>query len=249
MGHQMSLLSNDSERAISPLRPGTSLRQAVTERLSAAIISGEIPPLELVSVPSLASRFQISATPVREAMLDLEKRGFVESVRNRGFRVTEMSFEDLQQIVQIRRWLECPAMGIVAAAYPNADHEPFRALAHNIVRTAQQSDFTGFLAADSEFHLKLLTLTENDRLVQLVAELRAQTRLVGLAQLANTVELAKTAAEHYELLDLLASGEGLGAERLMHTHIGHVVGWWAGRPEPGGARTEAGRRERVRHNL
>ena len=58
----------------------------------------------------------MSATPVREAMLDLVKDGFVEVVRNRGFRVLEMSEADLDEISQIRMLLEVPSTVAVAEA-------------------------------------------------------------------------------------------------------------------------------------
>ena len=73
--------------AIHKVEQVSSLRDRIGESLSAAIISGELAPGTLVSVPSLAVQFAVSATPVREAMLDLEQRGFVTSVRNKGFRV------------------------------------------------------------------------------------------------------------------------------------------------------------------
>src|SRR5690606_8605969 len=62
-------------RDMDPIRPSQSLRDRVESTLAAAIISGEMPPGELYSAPVLAARFQVSATPVREAMLNLEKRG------------------------------------------------------------------------------------------------------------------------------------------------------------------------------
>lgn len=69
------------------------------------------------------------------------------------------------------------------------------------------------------------------RLATLISQLRKETRLPGLAGLIATEELSKSAAEHQELLDLLAAGDGEEAERLMDRHIGHVIGWWAGRDE------------------
>lgn len=60
---------------IGKLRQASSLRQQVEEEIAAAIVSGEMAPGELVSAPTLAARFEVSATPVREAMLNLEKRG------------------------------------------------------------------------------------------------------------------------------------------------------------------------------
>jgi DNA-binding GntR family transcriptional regulator len=210
----------------------TSLRSEVERSLSAAIISGELAPGTVVSVPVLAAQFEVSATPVREAILDLEKRGFVESVRNKGFRITDVGESDLREIAQVRRWLEVPAVRLVAEDFPLEQLPRFRGLADEIVSSAAAADFPEYFAADSAFHRALIELTGNRRLVGLVAELRSQTRMVGLAQLKDTAELTQSAREHHELLDLMVAGEADKAAALMHAHVGHVLGWWAGREEP-----------------
>jgi len=221
--------------AIRELRQTASLRSRVENSLASAIITGKLEPGTLISVPTLAVQFAVSATPVREAMLDLEKRGFVESVKNKGFRVTKVSANDLEEIVQIRRLLEAPAMRIVAESKSAAPFDSLRSQADRIVIAAGKAEFEDYLSSDSAFHLALLRLTGNERLVELVAELRKQTRMVGLSNMSQTIELKKSAHEHHELLDLLQEGKGEAAEKLMHRHIGHVLGWWAGIPETGDA--------------
>ncbi len=213
---------------IRALIPTVSLRENIELSLSAAIVSGELAPGTLVSVPTLARQFEVSATPVREAMLNLEKLGFVKPVRNKGFLVTEVSRDDLRELVQIRRWLEAPAMVDVARELHGKPVERFRDLASAISGAADRSDFYEYLRADTKFHLALLEVTGNRRLVDLVSELRRQTRLVGLVALRDTVELKRSAHEHHELIDLLVQGRGEQATALMHDHIGHVLGWWAG---------------------
>jgi DNA-binding GntR family transcriptional regulator len=220
-----------ADSVIQTIEPSTSFRSEVEDALAAAIVAGEIQPGTLLSVPTLAARFGVSATPVREAVLQLEKRGFVVSVRNKGFRVTQVSEQDLRDIVQVRRWLEAPAMRIIAAKMPKIPIQPYRTLATAIVAAAANSDFPAYLAADSAFHLSILELVDNKKLVDLVGELRKQTRMVGLVGLANSSELQKSADEHHLLLDLLSEGRGDEAEQLMLAHIGHVSGWWAGQPE------------------
>lgn len=208
-----------------------NLRERVEMALEAAISSGEMPPGELYSAPGLAARFNVSATPVREAMLNLEKRGFVEAVRNKGFRVTTVRDEDLENIVAVRRLLEPPVMRWLAGAIPAKAYIELRSMAAVIVDGAAQGDLTTYLEADRAFHATLTSHTGNPRLTNLVSDLRQETRLPGLAGLLATEELSKSAAEHHEILDLLEAGDGAGAETLMHRHIGHVLGWWAGRPE------------------
>jgi DNA-binding GntR family transcriptional regulator len=216
---------------IGPLRTAGSFRRTVGDAVAAAIVSGEMAPGTMLTAPTLAARFEVSATPVREALLDLEKRGFVEIVRNKGFRVTEVSEHDLWEIVQIRQSLEAPPMRRLAGSLPAAELAELRTEADAIVAGAAAADLPAYLAADATFHLHLLSLTGNDRLVALVADLRQQTRLVGLAKMLGTAELVHSSAEHHTLLDLLAAGGATAAESLMRHHIAHVTGWWSGRPE------------------
>jgi DNA-binding GntR family transcriptional regulator len=217
--------------SIQRIQAPSNLRSTIERAVSAAIISGELAPGELVTVPRLAAQFSVSATPVREAVLDLEKRGFVESVRNKGFRVTDVSERDLRDIVAVRQLLEGSAIRSATLVFPQERLPEFRGLAEHIVTTAARPDLAGYLEADAEFHLTLLALNGNRRLVAIVDELRKQTRMVGLAQLIDTVELTKSAAEHHRLLDLMSAGDADAAEALTRTHIAHVVGWWNGRPE------------------
>lgn len=208
--------------SIQLLTPSVSLRETVESSLSAAILSGELAPGELVSVPTLATRFGISATPVREAMLDLEKRGFVVSVRNKGFRVTEVSEADLREIVQIRQWLECGAAEEVCANFGKASVDEFRALADKLVESADRKDVTTHVGLDIEFHIGLLRLADNARLVTLVTELRQQTRRVGLSHAAPG-SLHRIAREHHEMLDLLIEGRAEAFRELLWHHIASVL--------------------------
>jgi DNA-binding GntR family transcriptional regulator len=218
---------------IGPLRTVGSFRQHVEDAVAAAIVSGEFAPGTMLTAPTLAARFDVSATPVREALLNLEKRGLVEIARNKGFRVTEVSQQDLAEIVQIRQWLEAPPMRQLAGTLGEPELSRLRAEAEAIVTSADAADLRAYLAADNAFHLHLLSLAGNDRLVTLVGDLRQQTRLIGLATMLGSPELAESSIEHLTLLDLLAAGDGPAAEELMRRHIGHVTGWWSGRPEAG----------------
>ncbi|MEK9665318.1 MAG: GntR family transcriptional regulator, partial [Candidatus Nanopelagicales bacterium] len=87
-----------------------SLRERVAESLRAALVSGRMAPGTTYSIPALAEQFGVSATPVREAMLDLVNEGIVAPVPNKGFRVVELSDEELDQVTELRRLLEVPTV-------------------------------------------------------------------------------------------------------------------------------------------
>lgn len=213
------------------LVPAESLREQVERMIAARIVSGETPPGEVLTVPTLAGDFGVSATPVREAMLNLARRGFLRPIRNRGFQVTEVSAEELNQLTDVRMLLEAPPMRRVAGAIDETLEQQLRVLADRIVAAGQERRFEEYLEADTEFHLRILAVTGNEKLVATVRELRQQTRLVGLARLAESDTLIPTAREHAELVDLLVAGDGEGAEALMRQHIGHVGGVWSGHEE------------------
>lgn len=199
--------------------------------IAARIVSGETPPGEVLTVPTLAGDFGVSATPVREAMLNLARRGFLRPIRNRGFQVTEVSADELHQLTEVRLLLEAPPMRRVAGAVDGALAKELRELADRIVAAGRARRFEEYLEADTAFHLRVLAVTGNQKLVDTVRELRQQTRLVGLVRLADADALVPTALEHAELVDLLEAGDGEGAEALMRRHLGHVGGVWSGHEE------------------
>jgi DNA-binding GntR family transcriptional regulator len=212
----------------------SNLRDQVADALRAAVATGQMEPGEIYSAPALATQFGVSATPVREAMLDLVKQGLVEVVRNRGFLVTRVSDDELDQIADIRLLLEPPAAAAAARRATARDVEELRPLAVAIVDAATVGDLISYVDADREFHAKLLALAGNPRLVRIVADLRAQTRLFGLSQLAGQELLTASAAEHVAMCDRLATGDAAALEALLRTHIGHVRRQWAADRGPAG---------------
>jgi DNA-binding GntR family transcriptional regulator len=203
------------------------LRDQVAHALRAALVAGELRPGTIYSAPGLAADFGISATPVREAMLDLAREGLVEPVRNKGFRITEVSERDLDQYSELRALIEVPTVGRVTDTASAEQLEALRPVAEEIVDRARAHDLIGYLDADRRFHLRLLGLAGNERLVETVGDLRKRSRLYGLTRLDERGELISSAQEHVELLDLMLSGDRPAAEACMARHLGHVRSLWA----------------------
>lgn len=217
-----------------PLTPA-NLRQQAADVIRASIVGGELEPGEIYSAPALAERLGVSATPVREAMIDLVRDGLVEPVRNRGFRVRVVDDEALDEISELRRLLEVPAMGLIIQ---RADDHALMQLFEKVTaieRAAADRDVAAFLLADRDFHLGLLALAENSRLVELVAQLRNQTRLTGIKRLAESGRLMASALEHRPLLEAVCRRDAAAAQELMLRHLQHTRELWAGRPaaDPG----------------
>ncbi|MBO1902746.1 GntR family transcriptional regulator [Leucobacter weissii] len=205
----------------SPRRP-FKLRETVLEQLRTAIVTGELSEGTLVSAPGLGRALGVSATPVREAMMDLAREGLVETVKNKGFRVTRKSEKELDDLAQVRLLLEPPAMRLAAGNIDDETHTELLRLADACLGAAEREDLGDYSRHDREFHALVLAGTGNPQLVELATSLRVRTRLYGIALLAQRGRLAASAREHHELLELLRAGDGDGAERLLRTHIGHA---------------------------
>lgn len=166
-------------------------------------------------------------------MLDLAREGLVEPVRNKGFRITEVSERDLDQYTELRAMIEVPTVGKVTQIATVEQLEELRPVAEEIVAHARDHNLIGYLDADRRFHLQLLGLAGNERLVETVGDLRKRSRLYGLTRLDERGQLISSAEEHIELLDLMVAGDELAAEECMARHLGHVRSLWAqARDEP-----------------
>jgi DNA-binding GntR family transcriptional regulator len=206
---------------------GPDMRSRARDALLAGLTTGSLTAGVIYSVPLLAAELSMSATPVREALLELALDGLVEPVRNRGFRVRPISDKELDEICQIRELLEVPASAAAAAAITPAALDQLAALADDIHRHAVSQDLASYLRADREFHLLLLRSGGNAELVTLVDRLRNRTRLFNLQNLARTGDLIPSADEHLHMVELLRSGRGAELAKLMRRHIRHTRSTWA----------------------
>ncbi|WP_431967054.1 GntR family transcriptional regulator [Actinacidiphila sp. bgisy160] len=201
-----------------------SYRELVADALRAALVAGELRPGEVHSVPALAGRFGISATPVREALLDLAKEGLLDPVPNKGFRVTAVSGRQLDEYTHLRSLIEIPTVTGLASTADATALEALRPAAEQIVTAAAAGELIAYVEADRRFHLGLLALAGNEHLVEVVGDLRKRSRLYGLTALAERGLLRASAQEHLELLDALLARDGARVQAVMTRHLGHVRG-------------------------
>ncbi|MFE2051691.1 GntR family transcriptional regulator [Streptomyces sp. NPDC059459] len=209
----------------------TSHRERVAEALRAALVAGELRPGEVHSAPRLAARFGVSATPVREAMLDLAKEGLVDTVPNKGFRVTAVSDRQLDEYTHLRSLIEIPTTAALAGTADPAALAALRPVAEETVASAVTGDLIAYVDADLRFHLGLLGLAGNAHLVDVVRDLRRRSRLYGLTALAEQGRLRASAEEHLEILDALLARDEEAVRAATTRHLGHVRGLWAARPD------------------
>lgn len=208
------------------LVPTTSLRDKALDILRQAIVTGQIAPGQLYSATALAKELGVSVSPVREAMLTLVNEGALEAVRNRGFRIPALTEQDLADVFELRLLLEVPSMRQLAGM----DLEGVKGDLERLVTATEETvhDANEFLARDRDFHLYLLALRGNQRLLDMVRVLRDQTRLYGLGPGASRQLRVVAAAEHRQLVGRILDRDAAGAEQVMRRHLEHIQHDWYG---------------------
>ena len=208
------MLEPSPSQLVLPIGPG-SLRARVAMALRAAIRSGVLAPGTVYSVPVLAGRFGVSATPVREAMLDMVNDGLVEAVPNRGFRVVAVSSAELQHVAEVRLRLEPIAIADLAGRLTALEIEGLRAKVDAISEAAERDEEEAAQAA-WVFRDVLLSLCSNPVLVETISWLRDRSRPSGKR---SSIDYVKFAHNQYDLVDDLAAGSADKVRRTVEFDI------------------------------
>ncbi len=195
-----------------------TLRDMVVERIRSSIVSGRTAPGTLFSVPTLAGELSISTTPVREALLELARSGLVTPLRNRGFRVEQISLEALNDLFFVREMLEKSAAAELARRKPT-DAGELRRLARAVEAAVTADDVPGYIESDRAFHQAFVSQASNPLLTRLVMEARDAMRLYGIDTGAGRARQQASVAEHFQLVELAERGAVKDASKLISHHI------------------------------
>ncbi len=195
-----------------------NLRAAVLQRIRLGIVSGKIKPGEILTVPTLAKTWEVSSTPVREALLELSAAGLIEPLRNRGFKVVAASADDLRDLFGIRVQLELFAVSLIVDV-PQKERALLMESAQDIANAVTDGDTIKYLASDRAFHYCLVSLGGNPRLTSMVMSLRDNMRLYGIESPAGLERQSHSVAEHFDLIDLVCAKKLEEASTLLRRHI------------------------------
>jgi DNA-binding GntR family transcriptional regulator len=175
-----------------------------------AILAGIFEPGTRLRQEELAEMFGTSRIPVREALRALEYEGLVRSEPHRGFTVTALDADDVEEVYDLRILLESHALRLALPLLTDEDLAELESL-YNEMTTAADPDEQ--LAARERFYLRLYSVTGRPRLVGLIARLRQE---VARALRWPTLQHAPTMHEHF--FEAVRSGD---VERAVAQLAGH----------------------------
>ncbi|HVV89840.1 MAG TPA: GntR family transcriptional regulator [Solirubrobacterales bacterium] len=197
----------------------SNLTEQVHDLLLGAIVDGTLEAGTLYSVQALADQFGVSRTPVREAMLQLARRGIVEMVRNQGVLIVQRSLEDLRDIFQIRLWLEVPAVRDAVPKMDAADLERIHATFGRMRAFAREGDARGLENEDRMLHRAILECSGNLRVAAMIDDLRDFVIAQGKTTTGRSRTLPQIVEAHGDLIAAIDRGDAEGAAQAMARHL------------------------------
>jgi DNA-binding GntR family transcriptional regulator len=217
--------ANDSGNPLGPLSRG-ALRHHVVQRLLKAIIRGELAAGTRLIANKLAAQFAVSATPVREALVELQQSGIVELQHNRGALVRPFGRKEVRDFYAVRRLLECEA---VRLACGHVDHELLSLLKYDLERMAgppvdgQEKWVKDFVALDQRVHGVAVDHCSNKRLATEINRYttlgEAMRDLIGQNRAAHQESIASLV----DLLHAMQTHQAEAGAEAMGRHINVVT--------------------------
>lgn len=180
---------------------------------------GQIGPGVVLDEASLALRFDVSRTPVREAIRQLEAIGFVEARPHRGAVVPLFTPDRLNEMFSVMAELEALCARMAAENLPAGCEQALRD-AHDACRQrAEADDVPGYYEANAAFHELIYSLGGNGFLADVTRGVRNRLQPFRRAQFSSSGRIHKSIEEHAAIVEAILSREAEAAFRLARDHI------------------------------
>lgn len=194
-----------------------SLRERIVARLRQAIVTGDLPPTSRLTEPLLARQLNVSRTPLREAIRQLEAEGLVTAVPRVGCFVSQITPEDVEELYAIRAVIEGLAARQAAERPAAAKEEALRAILEELA--ARTDDPRAYHAISGTFHDVIVELSGNRRLQRIYQGLVQHIGRMRTLSLAVRGRPEISLRGHRKIAAAILRGEGGAAERAMRAHI------------------------------
>lgn len=198
-----------------------ALADRICEVLKRDILSGRLAPGQRLSLEEFAQRFQVSITPVRDALRLLAADGLVELTPRRGAFVTQPRWQDLKEIFHLREILECaaiPAMQRKGAPVLRKLQDLLEQMAVTNVGESHR-DYLSYIRLDQRFHQTLVDCLDNRRLSQIYAGLGSHTLIARALYTASDQRASETLEEHRTILAALKVGREDEVRAAICAHL------------------------------
>ncbi len=194
------------------------LADEVYDQLVRAIMDREIGPDDRLVQEKLAAELDISRTPVREALLRLEKEGVLHLANSGGFRLAKISEDETLELYQARAAIEGQAARILAARKDTAELDELRLLITKH-ETLENPNTRDYFVANRAIHRAFMEAAGNRFLLEMFDMIWGRAMAFHLFVAIENADIAKSLGNHTELVDVIATGDRAAALEAFTAHI------------------------------
>ena len=199
------------------------LRDVVFNTLRQAILRGELKPGERLMEIQLANKLGVSRTPIREAIRKLELEGLVLMIPRRGAEVAEITEKSLRDVLEVRGALEELAVKLACQKITDEQIQELRTAEKEFEMALSSGDVTVYAEADVKFHDVIYRATDNQRLIQLLFNLREQMYRYRVEYLKREESHGNLLIEHRRIIETIANRDMDAAVDAVCQHIDNQV--------------------------
>ena len=190
--------------------------------LADEIINGSLAPGATLDETLLAQRFNVSRTPVREALRQLAASGLIETRPHRGAVVARLSHERLNAMFEAMAELEATCAGLAAERMSATERQALQQIHEELRKLSYLGDPQRFHELNEVFHNAVYAGAHSDHLAEITLATRTRVQPFRRAQFRNLGRLAHSHAEHDRIVNAIVRGDRIGAVTAMREHIGLV---------------------------
>jgi DNA-binding GntR family transcriptional regulator len=193
-------------------------------QLADEIVRGVLPPGAALDETDVARRFNVSRTPVREALRQLVASGLVDARAHRGAVVARPSIERLTGMFEAMAELEALCAGLAAERMPAVERHALEAVHEELRVLSYAGNPERFHVLNERFHNAIYAGSQNAYIAEMTLATRVRVQPFRRAQFRNLGRLAKSHAEHDRVVVAIMRGDRTGAAAAMRAHIELVRG-------------------------
>ncbi len=203
-------------KSIQPVR--RRLADEVYDQIVSAIMNLEIGREDRLIQEKLATDLGISRTPVREALMRLEQEGVLRKSAQGGFRLYQMSDQEVRELYQTRAAIEGQVARILAENHTPANIEDLRQTITKEENIASDS-IRDYFEANRNIHRRFVELANNRFLLEMFDMTWGKAMAFQLFAQIQNVDLSKSLGDHIALVDVIETGNKIEALEVFITHI------------------------------
>lgn len=205
--------------------PRTSTED-IRRQLSERIIGGMLSPGSVLDETQLAAEFEVSRTPIREALKLLAASGLVEQKPHSRTIVAKPDNAALAGMFELMGHLEALCAGYSAQRMTAAERNGLDQMHGEMAAIVSAGDRLAYIGANEAFHNAIYCGAHNDYLEDVTRKTRQRLQPFRRAQFSTLGRLAKSHAEHGQVVEAILRGASTEAERCMRAHITLVEDAW-----------------------